>query len=79
MAPDQHAAVRATCRRLHENALRLLRRHAGQSGISSTVKALQRLLPNVLSRLHRGARWLLLRGRGGLIGRKLPSRVPVAE
>jgi hypothetical protein len=69
MAPRQDAAEHATCRRLDGNALRLLRRHAGQSGISSTAKSLRKLLRNVLSRLHPGARWLL-RGRGGLTGRR---------
>ena len=77
MAPGQHAAVRATCRRLHGSALRLLRRHAGQSGISSTVKTIGKLLRNVLSRLHPGARWRLLRGRGGLTGRRPRSSVRV--
>src|SRR5262250_1304094 len=77
MAPGQYAVVGATCRRLHGSALRLLRRHAGQSGMSSTVKTIGKRLLNVLSPLHPGARWRLLRGRGGLTGRKPRSRVPV--
>ena len=76
MAPGQHAAVRATCRRLHGSALRLLRRHVGQSGMSSTGP-IEKLLRNVLSRFHPGAGWRLLRGRGGLTGRRRRSSIPV--
>jgi hypothetical protein len=79
MAPGQQAAVGATYRHLRGSALLLHKRPAGQSGINSTVKTIARLLRDVLSRLHPGAIWRLLRGRGGLTGRRPRSGVPVAE
>jgi hypothetical protein len=77
MASGQQAAVGAICRSLHGGGLRLLKRYAGQSGINSTVKTTRQVLRNVLSRLHLGARWLLLRERGGLSGIRPHSSVPV--
>jgi hypothetical protein len=40
-------------------------------------QTIRKLLRNVLSRLHPGARWRLLRGRGGLTGRTRRSSIPV--
>jgi hypothetical protein len=77
MVLGRHAAVGATSPRLHGSALRLLRRHVGQSGISSMVKTIEQLLRNELSRLHPVARWRLLRGRGGLTRRRRRSSIPV--
>jgi len=75
----QDTAAQDTCRPPHGVVLLPHRKHDGQGGIGSMEqqeKPMAKVVPSVLSPLHPGAKWLLLRERGGRRRGSRRSSVP---